>query len=191
MVSARAMTAAARKSPSARRGSSGHSLPYRVAAVVAGALAMAAASRVAIPIGPVPITLQSYALFVLAGVFGGEVTLGAVLAWLAAAAFGWPVLAEGASGWLALSGRTAGFLAGMAVAGWACGRMAERNRGWISMTGLFLGGHAIVLGLGWAWLVFHYHQPIQGAFRTAVLPFLLGAAIKSLAATATVRLVAR
>jgi biotin transport system substrate-specific component len=185
MVSARAMTSAARKS------SSGHSLPYRVAAVVAGALAMAAASRAAIPIGPVPITLQSYALFVLAGVFGGEVTLGAVLAWLAAAAFGLPVLAEGASGWAALSGRTAGFLVGMAVAGWACGRMAERNRGWISMTGVFLGGHAIVLGLGWAWLVFHYHQPMEGAFRTAVLPFLPGAALKSVAATATVRLVAR
>ena len=93
------MTAAA-----SRRSSAGHPLPVQAAIVVAGVVAMAAASRVAFDIGPVPITLQTYALFGLAGLFGGRLGLGIVLAWLAAAAFGLPVLAGGAGGWKAVTG---------------------------------------------------------------------------------------
>jgi biotin transport system substrate-specific component len=177
------MTAAARKT-------SGHSLPYKIAAVAAGALALAAASQVAIPIGPVPITLQTYALFVLAGVFGGEVTLAAVAAWLAAAAFGLPVLAKGASGWDALVGASAGFLAGMAIAGLLVGRAVAGVKGWLMLTALFVFGHALVLAGGWAGMLVHHLTP-QAAFRTAVLPFIPGALAKSLAAAVTVRLVSR
>jgi biotin transport system substrate-specific component len=177
------MTAAARKT-------SGHSLPYQAAAVVAGVVAMAAASRAAIPIGPVPITLQTYALFVLAGVFGGEITLIAVGAWLACAALGLPVLANGAAGWRAIMGPGLGFLAGMALAGWACGRMTPKAQGWLALFALFAFGHALVLAGGWAGQLGHYLTP-RDAFYRAVLPFIPGALVKSLAAALTVRLVAR
>lgn len=178
------MTAAA-----SRRSAPGHALPVQAAIVVAGVVALAAASRFSIPIGPVPITLQTYAVFVLAGVFGGRLGLGIVLAWLAAAAFGLPVLAGGASGWKALVGHTAGFLAGMAVAAWVCGRGAEKAKGWVALTALFVAGHAIVLFAGWAGLA-SFMSP-GAAFEDGILPLLPGAAAKSLAAALTVRLVSR
>lgn len=179
------MTAAA----SRRSAASGHALPVQAAIVVAGVVAMAAAGRFSIPIGPVPITLQTYALFVLAGLFGGRLGLGIVLAWLAAAAFGLPVLAGGAAGWQAVIGHTAGFLAGMAAAAWVCGRGAEKAKGWIALTALFVAGHAIVLAVGWAGLA-SFMNP-GPAFETGILPLLPGAAAKSLAAALTVRLVSR
>ena len=178
------MTAAA-----SRRSSAAHPLPVQAAIVVAGALGMAAASRAAFDLGPVPITLQTYALFALAGVFGGRLGLFVVLAWLAAAAFGLPVLAGGAGGWKAVVGHTAGFLAGMAAAAWVCGEGARRCKGWVSLTALFVGGHLIVLAVGWAGLA-SFMSP-GPAFESAILPLLPGAALKSLAAALTVRLLAR
>ena len=175
--------------PSATAAKSSPSLPFQAAAVVAGVVALVVASRLAIPIGPVPITLQTYALFVVAGVFGGRLALIAVLAWLALAALGAPVLADGAGGWRAVTGHTAGFLAGMAAAAWVCGRGAERTRGWGRLSALFLAGHAIVLAVGWAGLA-SFMSP-GPAFAFGILPFLPGAVVKSVAAALTVRMVAR
>lgn len=165
------------------------SLPFQAAAIVAGVVALAAASRVSIPLGPVPLTLQTYALFVLAGVFGGRLALIAVLAWLAVAALGAPVLADGSGGWRAVLGHTEGFLAGMAMAAWVCGRGAERTKGWAPLTALFLAGHAMVLATGWAGLA-SFMSP-GPAFTDGILPFIPGAVIKSIAAALTVRWVAR
>jgi biotin transport system substrate-specific component len=174
---------------SSRRSASPASLPFQAAAVVAGVVALAAASRVSIPIGPAPITLQTYALFVVAGLFGGRLALIAVLAWLACAAFGLPVLAGGAGGWQAVVGHTAGFLAGMAAAAYVCGQGAQKAKGWIALTALFAAGHVIVLAVGWAGLA-SFMSP-GPAFESGILPFLPGAAIKSLAAALTVRLLSR
>jgi biotin transport system substrate-specific component len=157
--------------------------------VVAGVVALAITSRLAIPIGPVPITLQTYALFVLAGVFGGRLALTAVAAWLALAALGAPVLADGAGGWRAVTGHTMGFLAGMAAAAWVCGEGAMKTRGWAPLTALFLAGHAIVLAVGWAGLA-SFMDP-GPAFTYGILPFLPGAVAKSLAAAVTVAAVKR
>lgn len=179
------MTAAA----SRRSAAQGHALPVQAAIVVAGVVAMTAASRVSLPIGPVPIALQTYALFVLAGLFGGRLGLGIVAAWLACAAFGLPVLAGGAGGWKAIVGHPAGFLAGMAAAAWICGRGAEKAKGWMALTALFVGGHVIVLLVGWAGLA--SFMGARPAFDSGILPLLPGAAVKSLAAALTVRLVSR
>lgn len=174
----------------ARKGKThGHALPYQAAAIVAGVVALWGASFVSIPIGPVPITLQTYVVCVLAGLFVGRLGLLIVLAWLTAAAFGMPVLAGGAGGWKALTGHTAGFLAGMAAAAYVCGRGAEKTKGWIALTALFLAGHVIVLAVGWAGLA-AFMSP-KSALMDGVVPFLPGAAAKSLAAALTVRLVSR
>lgn len=185
VLTPRAMTAAA--SLAARMNA--RPLGWRVGAVVLGACVMALASQVEFPVGPVPITLQTFGLFVVAGLGGGAVALGAVLVWLAAAALGAPVLAGGAHGWPALMGYTAGFLAGMAAAAWICGRAAEKTRGVWRLTALFLAGHLIVLAVGWAGLL-AVMDP-GPAFTVGILPFLPGAAVKSLAAAAVVSLVSR
>lgn len=157
--------------------------------VAAGVGVMAAASRVSFDVGPVPITLQTYALFVMAGLFGGRLGLMIVLTWLACAAFGLPVLSGGAGGWRAVIGHTAGFLAGMALAAWVCGRGAARVKGWAPLAALFLAGHVMVLVAGWAGLA-SFMSP-GPAFESGILPLLPGAVLKSVAAALTVRALIR
>jgi len=132
--------------PNARKTS--WSTPHQAAAVAAGVVALAVASRLSIPLPDgvgVPVTLQTFALFVMAGVVGGRLALITVLAWLALAAMGAPVLADGAGGWRAVTGLTLGFLVGMAAAAFVCGRACERTTGLAARVLLFLAGHAMVL----------------------------------------------
>lgn len=164
------------------------SFATRMGAVVAGALVMAAASQVAIPAPVAPITLQTYALFVLAGVLGGSLTLRAVLIWLVAAALGLPVLADGAGGPEALFGPSQGYLFGMAVAGALSGYAAQRRPGFAAHLVIFLLGHVLVLAMGFLGLLDRMDP--ASALNGGVLPFLPGAVVKSLAAAATLRLVA-
>jgi len=176
--------------PNARKTS--WSTPHQAAAVAAGVVALAVASRLSIPLPDgvgVPVTLQTFALFVMAGVVGGRLALITVLAWLALAAMGAPVLADGAGGWRAVTGLTLGFLVGMAAAAFVCGRACERTTGLAARVLLFLAGHAMVLVMGWSGMI-SIMSPAS-AFEYGILPFLPGAVIKSVAAALTLRLFAR
>jgi biotin transport system substrate-specific component len=159
----------------------------RVGVVLLGSWLLAASSWAQIPMVPVPMTLQTYALFAIAGLAGGRLALEILIVWLAQAAIGLPVLAGGAGGLESLTGPTAGFLAGMLVAAPLVGRFAEARRGWSTLLLACLAGHALVLALGWAGLVLSGLGP-TAAFTGGVLPFLIGAVVKSLAAALTVTL---
>jgi biotin transport system substrate-specific component len=160
---------------------------WRVGVVLLGSWLLAAASWAEIPMVPVPMTLQTYALFVIAALAGRYLAAAIVVVWLFQAAIGFPVLAGGAGGLDAVTGPTIGFLAGMLAAAPIVGGFAETRRSWIALTAMFLVGHALVLGLGWAGLVLSGLQPAN-AFTGGVAPFLVGAAVKSLAAALTVKL---
>lgn len=160
---------------------------WRVGVVLLGSWLLAAASWAEIPMVPVPMTLQTYALFVIAALAGRYLAAAIVVVWLFQAAIGFPVLAGGAGGLDAVTGPTIGFLAGMLAAAPIIGGFAETRRSWIALTAMFLVGHALVLGLGWAGLVLSGLQPAN-AFTGGVAPFLAGAAVKSVAAALTVKL---
>ncbi|MDB5425436.1 MAG: conserved hypothetical biotin synthase [Phenylobacterium sp.] len=147
---------------------------------------MAAASWAAIPMGPVPMTLQTLALFTIAGLSGPRLAFEIVLVWLLQAAMGLPVLSGGAGGWESVTGPSAGFLAGMlAAAPWSAW-LAERFPGFVRIAAIFLLGHALVLLCGWAWLAIGGDP--ASAFSGGVLPFLPGAAVKAVAAALIVTL---
>ena len=162
-------------------------LILRVGVVLLGSWLLAASSWAAVPMVPVPMTLQTYALFTIAGLAGGRLALEIVIVWLAQAAIGLPVLAGGASGIEALTGPTMGYLAGMLGAAPLVGRFAETPRSWWALALACLGGHALILGLGFAGLVLD-SPGFASAFQGGVQPFLLGAVVKSLAAALTVTL---
>jgi biotin transport system substrate-specific component len=160
---------------------------WRVGVVLLGSWLLAAASWAEIPMVPVPMTLQTYALFVIAALAGRYLAAAIVVVWLFQAAIGFPVLAGGAGGLDAVTGPTIGFLAGMLAAAPIVGGFAETRRGWVALTLMFVVGHALVLGMGWAGLVLSGLQPAN-AFTGGVAPFLPGALVKSLAAALTVAL---
>lgn len=165
----------------------GRALAWRVGAVLAGSWLLAAASWAEVPMYPVPMTLQTYALLVIAGLSGLRLSLEIVFVWLAQAAMGLPVLAGGASGLEALVGPTGGYLLGFLAAAGLVGWLAARTgRAWLPLTASFLLAHAVILLLGFAWLASGLGA--KAAFVGGVAPFLVGAFLKTLLAVATVKL---
>lgn len=166
----------------------GRALAWRVGAVLAGSWLLAASSWAEVPMYPVPMTLQTYALLLIAGLSGPRLSLEIVFVWLAQAAMGLPVLAGGASGIEALLGPTGGYLLGFLVAAGLVGGFSARpgGRNWAALTASFLLAHGVILLLGFAWLAAGLGA--KAAFVGGVAPFLVGAFLKTLLAVATVKL---
>jgi biotin transport system substrate-specific component len=174
------MTAAASSNPSGLR-----ARLVRVGIVIACVMLLAMASWAAVPMYPVPMTLQTLALFVVAALAGPRMTIEIVLVWLGAAAIGLPLLAGFKGGVEAFSGPTAGFLLAFILVAPGVAWAAPKARGG-DLFALFLAAHSAVLLLGWAWLSGKVGGP--QAFAVGVQPFFFGAIVKSVAATILVML---
>ncbi|GGI80520.1 biotin transporter BioY [Polymorphobacter multimanifer] len=142
-----------------------------IACLLAAVALLALASQVSFPLGPVPLSLQSLAVLVIGVWLGPRLGAAVVVGWLALAAAGLPVLAEGKSG---LGGPTLGFLVAMPFAAALAGRWPRFPT--------MLAAHALILVAGWCWLA-TIIGPLK-ALSAGVLPFLPGALIKSLLAAA-------
>ena len=161
---------------------------WRIGAVLAGSWVIAASSWIAAPMYPVPMTMQTFAVLLVAGMAGARLGIAIIVTWLAQAALGLPFLADGAGGLDPFSGPTAGYLIGFALAAFLCGWLTEkpRLRAWLPMLGVFLLGHAIILACGWARLAAMIGAAT--AFESGVWPFLIGSVLKSVLAVAVVKL---
>lgn len=151
-------------------------------------LAIAAAAHISVPVpgSDVPQSLQTLAVLVAGALLGGRDGTIALGAYLALGALGAPIFADGAAGASHLFGPTAGYLAGFVVAAAGIGRLAERGRldRFPEATAWMIAGHAVILGLGGAWLAARIGP--GAALETGVAPFLWGGVAKSLAAAALV-----
>lgn len=156
------------------------SLVTKAILVLAGTGVLAVASRIAVPMIPVPITLQTFALAMLGVLYGWRLATITTLAWLGEAMLGLPVLANGSGGFAVFMGPTAGYLASFPLVAALTGYLAEK--GWTghrllaSFSAHFLANLVCLAG-GWAWL-----SAIMGADKAwaiGIAPFILGAAIKS------------
>ena len=143
------------------------------------ALLIAVGAQVEVPMLPVPMTLQSLALVVVAGRLGLRRGVAAVGLYLVLGAIGLPVFAGGAGGWSHLVGKTAGYLVGfIACAAWVGWRLEAGNPSFWRRSGEMMIGHVIVLSLGALWLASHIG--LERAVTVGAAPFLLGAVVKSL-----------
>lgn len=154
-----------------------------VAAVVAGALLIAAGAQAHIESGPVPMTLQTLALLVVGGCLGPRWGAAAAALYVALGILGAPVLADGKalSAMEFFDSKTSGYLAAFPVAAAIAG-LAPRHP--IALALLFMAAHAVILAAGFLWLS-KFIGP-GPAWEHGVAPFFLGAAAKSIAAGAVV-----
>lgn len=153
-------------------------LVRNAAIFIAGIGVLTASSYVAVPMVPVPVTMQTLAVLLVGAVAGPRMGLAMIVSWLSLAALGAPVLAGGKTGLLAFTGPTAGFLLSFPVAGFLAG-VATRTfaAGHLSRLSAFLGLHVLILLAGWTWLATLIGT--EAAFTAGVAPFLVGALIKS------------
>ncbi|MEZ5947457.1 MAG: biotin transporter BioY [Hyphomonas sp.] len=153
---------------------------------LAGIAALITSSYIAVPMYPVPVTLQTLVVLLLGAVMGPRAGAATVLAWLALSLTGAPVLADGKSGLVAFAGPTAGYLASFPVVAFLAGYLPKDDRivSHVSRFAGFLALHAAILFAGWSWLS-AWVGP-EGALAAGVVPFLIGSVLKSGLATALV-----
>lgn len=100
-------------------------LPW-LAVVPASGLIVVAARLPALPLAPVPVTLQSLAVMLAGALLGPWRGAAAVLLYLLSGLAGLPVFAGGASGPAVLHGPSAGYLAAFPLAALLCGALVRR-----------------------------------------------------------------
>ena len=154
----------------------------RVAAVVLGALVVAAAAQVSIPLPgtPVPMTLQPMAVLLVGGLLGARLGALSMILYLAMGAAGLPVFTPSPvllPGIGRLLGPTGGYLLAYPVAAWAVGTVVrDGSRVWRVACGVLAGIVLIHLG-GLAQLAILTGN-VSAAARLATWPFLLGDLLK-------------
>ena len=143
----------------------------------------AVSAFVAIPIGPVPIVLQNFFVFLTGLLLGSRWGTASVSVYLLAGALGLPVFAGGTGGIGRLVGPTGGYLIGYLPAVWVIGLMAQKggNRRVYDAVGMVIGT-AIIYGLGVGWLKVLTGMTWIKAMSVGMLPFLPGDAVKIAAA---------
>lgn len=170
-------------------------LALNAAIVVLGTLVITIAAKINVPVWPVPVTLQSMAIAALAAGFGMRIGVATVALYLLQGAIGMPVFATG-GGIAYLIGPTGGFLLGfLAVAG-IIGYAADRGASGRPLTlfGAMLVAEAVLLALGFAWLIAMAGQAqwidqtdvVASAFSRAVQPFIIWDVLKMALAALTV-----
>jgi len=160
--------------------------------VIAGSLVIAASARIATPFMTVPTTLQTYALLVLAAVFGPRHAAAMAIVYLGEGLVGLPVFAAGSAGPLVLAGPTGGYLLAFPGAALLVGSLhaaATRRLGLAGSFALMILAHVVIITSGVGWLA--PRLGLTGAFFVGAVPFFLGTLVKSALAAVTVRLVRR
>ncbi|MBB3810048.1 biotin transporter BioY [Pseudochelatococcus contaminans] len=155
-------------------------LALRIAAVIAGTALLALSSYITVPMLPVPITMQTFAVTLIGALYGWRLGAVTVLAWMAEGAMGLPVFANGTSGFIVFAGPTAGYLLTFPVMAALTGWLAERGwngqRPWLAFAAA-LAANLLCLTVGGAWLA--TIVGVERAILAGVVPFLVGAALKS------------
>ena len=96
--------------------------------VLFGTLLLAVSSKIQVPFWPVPMTMQTFVVLVIAMAYGWKLSLLTLIAYLIEGALGIPVFAKG-GGLPYLIGPTAGYLYGMAIAAAVIGYFADLGYG--------------------------------------------------------------
>ncbi|MGH6859307.1 MAG: biotin transporter BioY [Phyllobacterium sp.] len=166
-------------------------LTHRALAVLIGTLFLAVSSWIEVPMFPVPVTMQTFAVTLVGALYGWRLGGLTVIAWLGEAMIGMPVLSGGGGGFMHFTGPTAGYLAAFPVVAALVGFLAERGltRNPLMAAFVMLLGNALCLVLGASWLMHLFGA--EAAWTSGVAPFIVGAVLKSALAAATIEVFRR
>lgn len=160
-----------------------------IAMVLSGTALTALAAQVTIPLYPVPVTGQTFAVLLVGTVLGFNRGSLSMALYVLLGAVGLPIFQNGASGFA--FGPTLGYLIGFIAAAALTGFMAERglDKKWYHVALTFVAGTAVIYGFGLTWLSIFLGavgQPsdIVSTMVAGLFPFLIGDAVKALAAVA-------
>ena len=156
-----------------------------LALMAAGVGILAVSARIQVPFYPVPVTMQTLAVMVIAMAYGSKLGTATLFSYLLAGFLGAPVFAGGA-GFAYMAGPTGGYLAGFLASGVVLGALADRGwtRNWQTTAAAMIAGTAIIYLLGVAWLsqLIGFDKAVQ----FGLVPFIYGDVLKLVIAAVSV-----
>lgn len=164
-------------------------LGMQIILAVAGTLLLTLSAKTKVVLGPVDMSLQTLAIFVIAAAFGMRLGVATLLLYMAEGAAGLPVFQstpEKGIGLAYMMGPTGGYLAGFvvmaAIVGWAADRGWDRNP--FKLFGAVIAADIVMLAMGFAWLAALIG--VEASWNFGVMPFLVPDLIKAGLAAAIV-----
>ena len=151
---------------------------------------VAVGAFMAVPIGPVPIVLQSLFVLLSGLLLGRRGGVASILVYLLAGLCGLPVFAGGGAGPGRFLGPTGGYLVGFVpavlVVGWLTDRFGSKKAVQVAA---MIAGTLLIYAVGVPWLAFVTHMSSGQALMAGLYPFLVGDALKIAAAIPIARTV--
>jgi biotin transport system substrate-specific component len=171
-------------------------LASNLATVVLGTLLITICAKINVPVWPVPVTLQGFAIAALSAAFGLRIGVATVALYLLEGAFGLPVFAGASAGIPYLMGPTGGFLLGFLVMAAIIGYAADKGASGkpLALFAAMVAADAVLLVLGFTWLLalsgnagwIDQSDVVGSAFRGAIQPFIIWDILKMALAALTV-----
>ncbi len=147
----------------------------------------AISAQIAIPVKPVPFTLQTM-MVVLAGAFlGARNGAYSQIIYLALGSIGLPIFAQtpdGLIGFARLFGPTGGYLLAFPVAAYLTGYIIEKNKSYIPVVLAMFAGNVVIILSGMSFLYTFYVRDLSEAFMLGAAIFSLWTIVKVFASAA-------
>src|SRR3984893_12702107 len=123
----------------------------QVGLVIGFSLLTALAAQVVIPMGPVPITGQTFAVLLTGALLGSRLGAMAMIAYLIEGASGLPFFYGGSGGIQHVLGPTGGYLVGFPAAAFITGAFAEHgwDKRFLTAVAAMTIGSMVILFCGW------------------------------------------
>lgn len=154
--------------------------------VIFGISLMFLAAQVTVPLKPVPITLQTAAVLILALCYNKKDAMRSIIGFVALGTLGFPVFANFQAG---LFKPTGGYILGMILCVYVVTSLREKfgEKGLVKLASYSIAGSICIYLLGLPWLA--VFVGLENSIKFGLLPFILPGIVKAMFVAASVNLI--
>lgn len=148
---------------------------------------IAVCSIIAIPLGKVPFTLQTFAVCLAASLLGWKRGTLSVLVYILVGAVGVPVFGGMQGGFSVITGSTGGYIVGFIFTALIVGFVSDKfNKKLVALIPAMLIGIAVCYAFGTPWFMFVTNMDLVTSLGYCVIPFIIPDVIKVIVASVIV-----
>lgn len=152
-----------------------------VSLALIGTAVLTISAKIKVDLVYVNVTMQTFALFAIAALYGSRLAVATVALYLLEGALGMPVFTgtpEKGIGLAYMVGPTGGYLLSYLVAAWMVGRAADKGlaRNPLALGGVMLAAEAVILVMGAGWMAYLFGLEKGIAFGFGI--FIIGDILK-------------